>query len=138
MAAESDTESSAYKRTHPLSTSTHAQQVGSIAMQDIVAVVWDMSHNLAAPPVNSFSAAVDVLNKHKLSAAERLDISEYLADPSHRNDATLFCKLSEEEQALWLKRWLRMLREMAAKKCAEGGMVSDDDDIGCSQSMDTS
>lgn len=133
--AESEAGSSAYKRTRPLSSAAQAQQAGGVAMQEIATAIRDMSHNLAAPPVDNFSAALDVLNKHKLTAEQRLDIGEYLSDSRNKNDATLFRKSNEEEQMLWLKRRLRMLKEVATKKRSKGGMVSDDGVDG-SQPMD--
>ena len=74
-------------------------------MQEIAAVVKDISHSIAPP--DALSAAIDILQQHhELTTIQRLDIGEYLALEKNKNQAVLFHKLGEEEQKEWLSHRL--------------------------------
>ena len=87
-----------------------AQQAGGEAMQEIAAVVKDLTRNMAPPPpIDDLSAAMDVLNGHvELTPMQRLDIGDFLAvdKPENKNQAIVFRKLNEASRKAWLNRRL--------------------------------
>ena len=98
------------KRSRPASTAAMAQQAGGEAMQEIAAVVKDLTRNMAPPPpIDDLSAAMDVLNGHvELTPMQRLDIGDFLAvdKPENKNQAIVFQKLNEASRKAWLNRRL--------------------------------
>ena len=88
-----------------------AQQAGGEAMQEIAAVVKDLTSNMTTPPppIDDLSAAMDVLNGHvELTPMQRLDIGNFLAvdKPENKNQVIVFWKLNEASRKAWLNRRL--------------------------------
>jgi len=57
-----DSVASIHKRSRPLSATAQAQQVGGAAMQELAAVVKDISHSIAPP--DALGAAINILQQH--------------------------------------------------------------------------
>ena len=96
-----DSVASIRKWSRPLSATAQAQQVGGAAMQELAAVVKDISHSIAPP--DALGAAINILQQHhELTPIQRLDISEYLVLEQNKNQAILFHKFGEEEWKVWL------------------------------------
>ncbi|KAF8547875.1 hypothetical protein OG21DRAFT_1489854 [Imleria badia] len=99
------------KRSCPESTAAMAQQAGGEAMQEIAAVVKNITRNMAPPPppIDDLSTAMDVLNGHvELTPMQRLDISDFLAvdKPENKNQVIVFQKLDEASRKAWLNHRL--------------------------------
>ncbi|KAI9573301.1 hypothetical protein HD554DRAFT_2035680 [Boletus coccyginus] len=90
-------ETSSHKWSCPMSTTALTQQASGVAMVDMVATMKDISRSFKAYS-NDLEVAMDILNEHtELTTMQRLNISDYLADPKNLNHAVIFCKLHQEE-----------------------------------------
>ncbi|KAG8221768.1 hypothetical protein J3R82DRAFT_2075 [Butyriboletus roseoflavus] len=68
----------------------------------MAATIKDISKSITTH-ANDLEMAMEILNKHdELTIIQRLDISDYLADPNHLNHAIVFCKLHVSERKYWL------------------------------------
>lgn len=97
------------KRSCPASAMAMAQEVDGVAMQEIAAVVKDLTRSMAPPPppINNLSTSIDILNQHvEFTPMQRLDISDFLVLDKNKNHATIFQKLDEASRKAWLNHRL--------------------------------
>ena len=127
VASTIESETSSCKRSRPMSTTTLAQQASGVAMVDMVATMKDISKSFKAHP-NDLEVAMDILNNHtELTTMQRLDISDYLADPKNLNHAVVFRKLHLSTRKHWLAHRLAEIGHKPARVDEAGEMDIDCD-----------
>lgn len=92
---------------------TMAQKVGDVAMQEIAAVVKDLTCSMAPQPlpIDDLSTSIGILNQHvEFTPMQRLNISDFLMLNKNKNHTTIFQKLDEALRKAWLSRRLSEIK----------------------------
>lgn len=88
-----------------MGTSGRGQASGA-TMHEVVEVVKDLSCSMA-PSIDDIARVVSLLGQHdKLSPLDILDILDYLASVSNKNQVIVFCALDFMIQTEWVQQRL--------------------------------
>ena len=83
-------------------------------MHKVMDAVKDLSRSVA-PPIDDIAKAVSLLGQHdKLSPLYMLDISDYLASVTNKNQVIVFCSLNFIIRKEWVQRRLVEIRSQRA------------------------